>query len=248
MSAISAINANNLSLMSLLLQEDDGGGVSSLLSQLPSSAVPPTSDQTAATSSADSGSSSTLQDQIQSSVATALQSAEESGNPDLKGVIYNTLVQTLQNNGIDPTTLQPTNSASGSQSTPVDSTTSSVLSEVLTALSQATAASDPLTQLTSSLDSTQGSNGLLSLLSPSQTTGSSGLLSLLSPSQSDSGPSDPLAQFPALEGDTQGSADLASLLSSSGGTSQNTGSLLSALQSSQNNSQNLLGFLYDSGQ
>ena len=47
----------------------------------------------------------------QSAVATALQSAEQSGGPDLKGVVYNTLVQVLQNNGIDPTTFKPTSSS-----------------------------------------------------------------------------------------------------------------------------------------
>jgi hypothetical protein len=38
------------------------------------------------------------------------------------------------------------------------------------------------------------------------------------------------------------------LLSTSGSTGQNASDLLSPLLSSQNNNQNLLGFLYDSGQ
>ena len=131
-----------------------------------------------------------------------MQSAEQSGSSDLKGVVYNALVQVLQNNGIDPKTLQPTGSAgqsgdsSGSQSV-VRPATSAILAQVLAAVSSASTASNPLAQLTSSQDDSQGSSDLTSLLSTSQ---------------DDAGSGDSLSQFLALDNDSQGSADLTSLL------------------------------------
>jgi hypothetical protein len=82
------------------------------------------------------------------------------------------LVEVLKNNGIDPKTLQPTpstgqsNDPGGSQQSAqtVDSGTSSVLAQVLAALSGASASSNPLAQLTSSQDGSQAASDLLSLL------------------------------------------------------------------------------------
>ncbi|MGA2253402.1 MAG: hypothetical protein ABSG53_01970 [Thermoguttaceae bacterium] len=261
MSGITGVSGYNASLLPLLSQAESGSSDTSLLDSLVSSGLQPTSQNTN-TLTTSSASSSDLQDQIQSAVTTALQSAEQSGSSDLKGVVYNTLVQVLQNNGIDPKTLQPTSNAgqsdgsassSGSQQS-VGPTTSAILAQVLTALSSASAASNPLAQLTSSEDDSQGSSDLTSLLSNSpDDTDSSDLMSLLSTSQSDAGSSNSLSQFLALENDSQGSADLSSLLSAvgsatSGNSSQNSGNLLSSLLPSQDNNQNLLGFLYDSGQ
>jgi hypothetical protein len=236
MSAITAISGYNANLLSLLSQAE-GTSDSSLLNSLVDGSSLPSASQDSGASSTSTGSSSDLQNQIQSAVTAALQSAEQSGNPDLKGVVYNTLVQVLQDNGIDPKTLQPTGNAApaganGSQQPTVDSSTSATLAQVLAALSGASAASDPVTQLTSSQDGTASSDPLTQLLS----------------SQSGTGSSDSLSQFLALENDSQGSTDLSSLLSASGSSSQNSNDSLSSLLSSQNNNQNLLGFLYDSGQ
>ncbi len=232
MSGITGISGSNANLLSLLPQPESDSSDPSLLNSLVASG-PQTAGQDSGTSTTTTetgtGSSSGLQDEIQSAVTAALEGAEQSGGSDLKTVVYNALVQVLQNNGIDPKTLQPTGSsaASGSPST-LDSSTSAILAQVLTALSSASTASDPLAQLTSSQDD----------------TGSSDLTSLLSTPQNNTGSSDSLSQFLALEDDSQGSTDLSSLLSAAGSAGQNTADLFS----SQNNNQNLLGFLYDSGQ
>ena len=222
MSQISGVGGYNSSLLPLLSQAESGAS-DPLLSQAESglsdpslldslvSGNPQTTSQDADASSTATGGSSSLQTQIQSAVSAALQGAEQSGGSDLKGVVYNALVQVLQNNGIDPKTLQPTAGTSGSQQS-IDSSTSAILAQVMAAVSAASAASDPAAQLMASQDAT--------------------------------GSSDSLAQSLALENDSQGSTDLSSLLSAPGSTSQNLGGVLS----SQNNNQDLLGFLFDSGQ
>ncbi len=217
MSGITGISGNSASLLSLLSQAESGLGGSSLLDSLVAPGIVPTASEDSGTSATTTGSSSDLQEQIQSAVTAALQSAEQLGSSDLKGVVYNALVQVLVNNGIDPKTLQPTantsqSGTSGSQQQSVDSSTSAVLAQVMAALSGASAASDPVAQLTSAQDGSQGSSDLLSLLSTSQNN---------------------------TESSSNQGSDLLSLLS----TSQNN-----SLFSTQNNSQNLLGFLYDSGQ
>jgi hypothetical protein len=238
MSGITGISGYNASLLPLLSEAESGLSDPSLLNSVIAGGIQAASPDSGASSATGTGSSSDLQDQIQSAVTAALQSAEESGNPDLKDVVYNTLVQVLQKNGIDPKTLQPTSSTgqsgdSAGTSGSVSSTTSAILSEVLAALSGASAASNPAAQLASSQEASQGSSDLASLLSTSQNSTPSG---------------DSLSQFLALENDSQGSTDLSSLLSASGTTSQTSSDLLSSLLPSQNNNQNLLGFLYDSGQ
>ena len=182
------------------------------------------------TSSSISGSG--LQSQIQSAVATALEAAEQSGSSDLKSVVYDSLVQVLNSNGIDPKTLQPTGSSangtsSGSQA--VDSNTGSVLSQVMAALTAAGSAANPA-----------------QLLSPSGSQTSSNTLSLLGTSSA-SNTTDSLTQLLAANGDSQSVSELSSLLSDSqSGTASTTA--LSSLFGSQNNSQDPLGFLFDSAQ
>ncbi len=234
MSGIANVGGYNANLLPLLSQAESGLSDPSLLNSLIDPSNLQTDSQDSGASTAGTGSSSNLQDLIQSAVTAALQTAEQSGTADLKGVVYNALVQVLQANGIDPKTLQPTGNSDPSgnpSSASVDSSTSATLAQVLAALSAASAASDPLAQLASSQSA----------------TGSSDPLSLLSTSPDATGSSDSLSQFMALENDSQGSADLSSLLSASGGSDQNSVDLLSPL-SSQNNNQDLLGFLYDSGQ
>jgi hypothetical protein len=240
MSGITSVSGYNSSLLSLLAQAEGGLGDPTLVDSLIASGSQAATQDTGTTSAA-TGSSSDLQDQIQAAVLAALETAEQSGNSDLKGTIYNTLVGVLRNNGIDPKTFKPTGNTdqsgnpagtSDSQQQPVDPTTSNVLAQVLAALSGAAASSNPLAQLTSSQDSSQGSSDLLSLLSASR--------------DSDPVSGDSLSQFLTLENDNQGSAD--ALLSVSQNSSQNSGDLLSQFLSSQNNDQDLLGFLFDSGQ
>ena len=113
MSGITGISGYNANLLPLLAQTDSGSSDAALFDSLASSGLQTTSQDTAASTTA-SGSSSDLQNQIQSAVTTALQGAEQSGSSDLKGVVYNTLVQVLQNNGIDPKTLQPTSNSAQS--------------------------------------------------------------------------------------------------------------------------------------
>jgi hypothetical protein len=239
MSGITAASGYSSSLSSLLAQAE-GGGDSTLVDSLIAGQTQPAA-QDDATSGTTTGSSSDLQSQIQSAVTAALQSAEDSGSTDLKGTVYNALVQVLTSNGIDPKTFQPiagsgqssgSTSTSGSPQQPLDSATANVLSQVLTALSGATAASGPLAELTSATSGSQTSSDLLSLLPAS---GSS------------EGTSDSLAQSLALPSDSQGAAELSSLLSASSGSSQSSGASPAQILSSQNNNQDLLGFLFDSG-
>ncbi len=161
-----------------------------------------------------------MQSQIQSAVATALEAAEQSGSSDLKSVVYNSLVQVLQSNGIDPKTFQPTanstnSTSSGSQA--VDSNTGSVLSQVLAALTAAGSDANPAQLLS------------------------------LSGSQTSSNTTDSLAQLLTTNGDSQSVNELSSLLSDSQGGTASTAAL-SSLFGSQNNSQDPLGFLFDSAQ
>ena len=136
MSGIAGISGYSANLLPLLSQAESGLSDPSLLNSLLGGNLTAASQDGSGTSSASSttgtGSSSNLQDQIQSAVTAALQSAEQSGDADLKDVVYNTLVQVLQSNGIDPKTLQPTGSTgqsgaaastSGAQPTSVDSST-----------------------------------------------------------------------------------------------------------------------------
>ncbi len=135
MSGITGISGYNSSLLPLLSETESGASDSSILDS-PISGDLQTTNQDASSSTAATGSSSDLQDQIQSAVAAALQSAEQAGGSDLKGVVYNSLVQVLQENGIDPKTLKPTSStATGSSSSQqsVSSSTSAILALVLTA-------------------------------------------------------------------------------------------------------------------
>jgi len=239
-SGITPVSGNNSSLLALLAQAESGQSDPTLVDSLLASENQ-AADQAPATTSATTGSSSGLQNLIQSAVSAALQSAEDSGSTDLKGTVYNALVQVLTSNGIDPKTFQPiagsgqssgSTSTSGSPQQPLDSATANVLSQVLTALSGATAASGPLAELTSATSGSQTSSDLLSLLPAS---GSS------------EGTSDSLAQSLALPSDSQGAAELSSLLSASSGSSQSSGASPAQILSSQNNNQDLLGFLFDSG-
>jgi hypothetical protein len=183
MSGITSVSGSNFDYYQWLMQaaaEDGEQNDPSVVAPAGVSALQVVSpDDEAATTNVGTGSSTSLADQIQSAVSAALQSAEQSGSADLKGTIYNTLVAVLKNNGIDPKTFKPTNSTGQSSDTggsqqpapPVDSGTSSVLAQVLAALSGASASSDPLTQLTSSQDGSQGPADLLSLLPTSQNNG-----------------------------------------------------------------------------
>ncbi len=134
MSAISGFSGYNANLLPFLSQAEGGSSNPSLLNSLIpgglQAASQGSSPASTALGSSLAGTSSSLQNQIQSAVTTALQGAEQSGNPDLKGVVYSTLVQVLQDNGIDPKTLQPTSNSSqsgnsGTTSAALDSTTSS---------------------------------------------------------------------------------------------------------------------------
>jgi hypothetical protein len=241
MSGITAASGYSSSLASLLAQAE-GGGDSTLVDSLIAGQTQSAAQDDATSSATTTGSSSDLQSQIQSAVTAALQSAEDSGSTDLKGTVYNALVQVLSSNGIDPKTFQPIAgsgqssdpaSTSGSPQQPLDSATANVLSQVLTALSGATAASGPLAELTSATSGSQASSDLLSLLPAS---GSS------------EGTSDSLAQSLALQSDSQGAAELSSLLSASSGGSPSSDASPAQILSSQNNNQDLLGFLFDSGQ
>jgi hypothetical protein len=239
MSGISAASGYSSSLLSLLTQAE-GGDDSTLVDPLVADQTQPAA-QDDATSGTTTESSSGLQSQIQSAVTAALQSAEDSGSTDLKGTVYNTLVQVLTNNGIDPKTFQPIadsgqssdpTSTSGSPQQPLDSATANVLSQVLTALGAATAASGPMTELTAASSGSQASSDLLSLLPASGSSEGSG---------------DSLTQSLALQSDGQGATELSSLLSTSSSSSQSSGDSLAQILSSQNNNQDLLGFLFDSG-
>jgi hypothetical protein len=248
MAGIAGIGGYNTNLLPVLSQAASDSSNPSLSNSSIATGLQSSTGQSTANSAAGTSSSSDLQNQIRSAVSAALQGVEESGNTDLKGVVYKALIQVLQNNGIDPKTLKPTDNANptdntagtgGSQHSSVDSGTSNVLAEVLSALNSATAAaSDPLTQLLSSQNDSQGSSNLISLLGASQAGAAS---------------SSSLSKILALENGSQGSADLLSLFSTTGSTgsdstSQDLGNLFSTLLPSQNNKQNLLGFLYDSGQ
>jgi hypothetical protein len=243
MSGISGITSPGIGLAQLLSNPASGqsqSGLSSdpsLLNSLVSSGLQTitggSSSSADASSSSANGTPSDLQAQIQSAITDALQTAEQSGGSDLKGVDYNALVQVLNSNGIDPKTFQSTANSGGS-STPVDSATSGVLSQVLAAVGAASAASDPAGRLLASQDSSQTASDPFSLLDSS--------------SSSSTANGDSLAQFLAMNNDSQSSTDLYSLLAGSqDGNSAATNSL-SSFVGSQNNNQDLLGFLYDSGQ
>ena len=169
MSAISTITSPAANLAQLLSQTESGltGGTADVTSLMASGLQNIAQGEQQNTTSSDSASadstgtspSSDLQNQVQSAITAAIQSAEESGGSDLKGAVYNALVQVLTSNGIDPTTFQPS-AAGGSGSSPtVDSTTSSVLSQVLAAVSGASAATDPAAQLDSSTGGSTSSSG-----------------------------------------------------------------------------------------
>lgn len=233
MSGITSIGAANSNLFQLLAQADAQQSDQSLLTPASALLQVVSSDAEASATDVGASGSTSLQDQIQSAVSAALQSAEQSGSSDLKGTIYTTLVAVLKNNGIDPKTFKPTGSTDSSGgSQPVDSATSNVLAQVLTALSGATASSSALTRLGSSQDNSRGSSDLLSLLSTSR---------------DDTGSSSSLSQLLALD-DNQEATDPTSLLWASQNNSRSSGDLLSQFLSSQNNDQDLLGFLFDSGQ
>ena len=79
------------------------------------------------------GASSGLQDQVQSAVSAAIESAEQAGGGNLKTTVYNSRwCKSSRSNGIDPKTFQATGTGSSSRNLlTVDSTTSSVLSQGL---------------------------------------------------------------------------------------------------------------------
>jgi hypothetical protein len=237
MSGISAITSPGASLAQLLSQSESGPASDStdldslLASGLQNIESDGQSDATAADSTG-SGTSSGLQGQVQSAISAAIDSAEQSGGSDLKTTVYNALVQVLTSNGIDPKTFQATDSSTGSggdgSSSSVDSTTSSVLSQVLAAVSGASAATNPAAQLLAPQQGSQASSDPLSLLGGS------------------SGGAGSLNQFLAPDNNTQASDDLDPLLAGTqGGAPANS---LASFLGSQNNNQDLLGFLYDSGQ
>jgi hypothetical protein len=157
MSAITGVSGSNANLLQWLTQAEAGNADDeSTIPALAASQLQAESpDAEAATTDTEGESSTDLEKQIRSAVSSALQTAEQSGSvADLKTVVHNSLVQVLKNHGIDPQTFKSTtdsssgpSSASGTQQSPIDTSTRTVLAQVLAALSAATASSNPLTQL-----------------------------------------------------------------------------------------------------
>ena len=96
MSGITPVTGSTSSLLSLLAEAEGGLSDPTLVDSLIASGTQAATPDAAYNECGRRGSSSDLQDQIQSAVSAALQSAEQSGSTDLKGTIYNTLVDGTQ--------------------------------------------------------------------------------------------------------------------------------------------------------
>jgi len=165
-SGITSISGFNSSAFQWLAQLAAQGGAqqaagTSVASELPTIG----SASNAETTGTDVGSLTALQEAIRSAVLSALQDAEKSGDTtDLMKVIHQAVEQALKDNGIAPDTLKGQTGNVG-QSDSTDSTSSSQ--------QQPDQQIDPnvlvlLAQLLTSLNTTQGSNDLLTQLSTSQ--------------------------------------------------------------------------------
>jgi hypothetical protein len=196
MSGITSVSNTTPSLIEWLAQaEQDGTDDPTLLdSLLANETQTAASDPTTATTGAgatdggtsDSGraTSTDLENQVQSAVASAMDSADQAGG-DLKTAIYNALVGVLQQNGIDPRTLQGTTAGQSgntggsgdtqSSSSAISSSTKDVLTQVMTALSSAQSSSNLFSLLSNNSSGSQNSTDLLSQLAASASNNSNPL-------------------------------------------------------------------------